>query len=325
MWSTSRTSASSSIDVPGLGVLEQQLAHRVRDLLPSAVADRDVELHARPVLGAGGRGGQPLGHRRRGSRSSAPTTRSRHGAPGPVSSSTTSAMISSSGSSSSAGRVRLSVDSRNSVTTSTPASSHQRQQVRDLGRAHPVTGVDVAEALLAGPAPVAVEHEGDVPGSLDVGQGQFATDPALVHRVQEVPYAHGRSAYAAAPHSLAARSTPRARCDIGSFATLGHERRPERPTARHGCRNVARVTTGETTGSAPLPALAEAPHAGVVALLVVRRVDRGLRHADRGVGGPGRGGRGGCHGRLQRHRARPVRHQRALPPPHLATHRAAAR
>ena len=43
MCSTSRISASSSIDVPAAGVLLQQRADRVGDLAAAAVADRDVD------------------------------------------------------------------------------------------------------------------------------------------------------------------------------------------------------------------------------------------------------------------------------------------
>ena len=78
MCSTSSTLARSSIDVPCDGVLLQQRAHRVGDLAPAAVADRDVDVHARrrrPSRRCRPSGPAPW---RPGSRSSAPIGWIRH-------------------------------------------------------------------------------------------------------------------------------------------------------------------------------------------------------------------------------------------------------
>jgi hypothetical protein len=50
---------------PGLGVLEQQFAQRVSDLLTAAVAHCHIHRQPGPVPGSGCRGGQPLRHLRR--------------------------------------------------------------------------------------------------------------------------------------------------------------------------------------------------------------------------------------------------------------------
>ncbi|CAA9400911.1 MAG: FIG01964566: Predicted membrane protein, hemolysin III homolog, partial [uncultured Pseudonocardia sp.] len=65
-------------------------------------------------------------------------------------------------------------------------------------------------------------------------------------------------------------------------------------------------------------AAGQAPPARLVAPLVVRRVHRGVGRAHLRVGVP-RGRRGGVgHHRVLHHHPRAVRHERALPPPHLA-------
>ena len=61
MWSTSRTSASSSMRPAGTGVLVQERADRVGDLAPAAVPDRHVDHHP-----AGTVGGRRLGRLERG-------------------------------------------------------------------------------------------------------------------------------------------------------------------------------------------------------------------------------------------------------------------
>jgi hypothetical protein len=65
-----------------------------------------------------------------------------------------------------------------------------REQIGDLGRAHPVPVVDVDEARLARPPAVAVEHHRDVPGPL-LQATQVSREPALVERVEQVANAHG--------------------------------------------------------------------------------------------------------------------------------------
>ena len=76
------------------------------------------------------------------------------------------------------------------MTTSHAFVLAPREQVGDLGGAHPVPVVDVDEARLARPAAVAVEHDRDVPGPL-LQAAQVSREPALVERVEQVADAHG--------------------------------------------------------------------------------------------------------------------------------------
>jgi hypothetical protein len=105
-------------------------------------------------------------------------------------------MILSSGSSSAAGRCRLSVDSSHSVTTSTPASSHQPSRSAIFAAPDPVPVVDVDETDVARPPAVAVEHQRHVPWPLP-RPAQLARQPALVDRVHHLAHAHGAGDYAA--------------------------------------------------------------------------------------------------------------------------------
>ena len=198
MWSTSSTSASSSIDVPGLGVLQQQLPHRVGDLLPPAVADRHVEL--RPGRSDRARRGrrEPVGHPR-GSRSSAPTTRSRHGSAG-------SAQLVDDVVDDLEQRVELvgravevvggQQEQRDDLDAGLLAPA---QQVGDLGRTDPVAVVDVDESRVARPAPVAVEHERDVARA---GRRRPAHGPACARTPSRAGRARPRPAAYAAPRTF---------------------------------------------------------------------------------------------------------------------------
>ena len=139
------------------GVLLEQRPYGVRDLAPPAVADRDVDDQAvdvagrvggllelaRPSRRAAGRGRRPgcSRHRRSVGEAGDRLLDDRRAA----------------GSSSAAGRLRLSVESSHSVTTSTPTSSHHSSSGRDVRRAGAVAVRGVAADGL-GPAAVAVEH-----------------------------------------------------------------------------------------------------------------------------------------------------------------------
>jgi hypothetical protein len=127
MWSTSSTSASSSMVVPDSACCNSSLrtasAISCRPPYPIATLSSSP---GRPCVRAAA--AESLSAMSPGNSSRAPTTRSRQRADASDSSSTTSVMIFRSGSSSSAGRSRLSVDRSHSVTTSTPASSHHSRR-----------------------------------------------------------------------------------------------------------------------------------------------------------------------------------------------------
>ena len=187
MWSTSSSSASSSIERAGLRVLVQQRADRVGDLLPAAVADRDVDREPAPVHGPLGRGLEHVRGLRRQQVERADQLDPPAGCRSAARSSTSSSMIRSSGCSSASGRDRLSVDSSQSVTTSTPASAHQRSRSSILSA--PAWWPKLTSpAPRPRPAPVAVAHDPDVAGHRTAGQ--LAAQPPFVHRVEQVTRRH---------------------------------------------------------------------------------------------------------------------------------------
>ena len=183
MCSTSSASTRSVERRPGRGVLGQQRADGVGDLPPSAVADGQVDRRPRPVAGVllgllqdgDGLRRQQLQRAHR---------RSCHRRPGPARSAATSSMIRSSGASSGSGRERLSVESRKSVTTETPASSHQPSRSTILSAPRRWPWATSFEPDRPGPAPVAVDDHADVAGQ--VGALQRAGQPALVDRVERL-------------------------------------------------------------------------------------------------------------------------------------------
>ena len=129
MCSTSRISASSSIGGAAGGVLVQQRTYRVGDLPPPAVSDRHVDQQARVVGGglrrvlqdAGGAAGQQV---ERAHRVHVPAAR-RRARDGVLDDPQQRLELSG-------GRVRLSVDSSQRVTTSTPASRHHSSSSKIL-------------------------------------------------------------------------------------------------------------------------------------------------------------------------------------------------
>ena len=181
------------------GVLLQQRADGVRDLAPAAVADRDVDVQALDVPGrllvllagdapsppAAGRG-HPRGH--------PPAPRGGEPAHDVLDDPSRSA-------SSVCGRVRLSVESSQRVTRSTPASSHHPRKSRI--RSAPTRCPSRSGPRGPGPPAVAVEDDPHVTGHR--GPRQRGGKSALVAAIHELPDAHRSVPPATAPERDPAR------------------------------------------------------------------------------------------------------------------------
>ena len=131
------------------------------------------------------------------------------------------------------------------MTTSTPCLLAPAPAARRSWPRPPGGRVDVAEARLAGPAAVAVEHHGDVPGSL---LGRAPVSRRACARTASSSRSRTPTDDQRTPRPYAppvGRRTLR-RCDICSVAS-SLTTCPERLTARHGCRKP-RVTTGDRPG-----------------------------------------------------------------------------
>ena len=184
MCSMSRVSASSAIGVPVAGLLGQQRADRVAQLVPAAVGHGDVDQHpvqvggvlvgrlqaARPTRSAAGRGRRPGAPAsagwRPGRRPSARSPRAAARAPRPRSA------------------AKLSVDSTQSVTTGMPISSHHSTNSLSLSAPGLVARHQrLARRVGPGPAAVAVGQHGDVPGQPVVVE--LGDQPVLVGRVEQ--------------------------------------------------------------------------------------------------------------------------------------------
>ena len=297
MCSTSMVWASSSSEVPLRGVLDQQRAHRVRDLAATAVPDRDVDQHAVDVGGgllglleaAGGLGGQQV---EGADRVQPPAALVGERVDGVADD----------------GEQRLELRGRavEVVGRQQPQGDHldagllaPAEQRLDVGRAGPVALRGVGADGL-GPAPVAVEHHADVLGEPVLRERLH--HPCLVGRVEHspdrfLPVRHGTDATRVTSDSPASRATsgsvpsPYERHDPEQ---AGRGRRPRPRQAGRGQAQAARLV-------APRHRAAH-PGGG-------HRADRALPHADhpdrlRAVRGD---------------RAGPVHRVRDLPPGHLVT------
>ncbi len=173
------------------GVLVQQRADRVGDLLPAAVADRDVDGQAAPLRGPLGSGLQHRGGLRRQQ-----VQRADHLDPprlvGP-------GEILHPALDDPQERGQLGLRAVQIVGGQQPQGDQldpgvgtPAQQILDLAGAHPVAVADILATGGPGPAAVPVEDHTHVPGNRPAGE--LPAQPPLVQQVEQIPDGHNGQA-----------------------------------------------------------------------------------------------------------------------------------